>query len=158
MEISVAIAIGVLSGVLTSGIIWLVVKILNQLLVPWYQMRIYRGVNVEDTWKGKMTTGSVSYEYELSIIQRGHVINGDMQFKNIFSSGEIISKYKVTGTITDTYLSVRYFAANKKKVGLGSLLFKITKGGEEMEGSILHLEILRTGVSCMEDITLTREK
>jgi hypothetical protein len=158
MNILISITIGVLSGVMTAALIWAIVSIFKKLLIPWYQIKIYRGINVEDDWSGANERGAGIYNHQLSIKQRGHIIKGNLFVENIFGDEKFTSTYSFEGVITDGYLSVRYYPDNKKAIGLGSLLLKVVDRGNGLTGSIMFMDISNTTISSHNDLELKRKQ
>ena len=153
------ILIGVLSGVITSAIIWIVAKIFNLVIIPWYQVKIYRGLDIEGTWKAKEEFEGNQYEYTIEINQTGHKISGKYIARNIFDDEESYSYYEVTGIIRDNYVSIQYITSNNKQIGLGSFLLKIADGGDSLIGPLIYLDKSETGVHASPDnINFKREK
>ncbi|MCG2808820.1 MAG: hypothetical protein L6275_00540 [Candidatus Portnoybacteria bacterium] len=99
-----------------------------------------------------------TYEYQLSIKQKGHLIEGRLFIKSIHLTNECQSSvYNFNGMVTEGFLSIQYSSANKKAIGLGSLLLKITNQGNSLEGGMVYMEINTTRIDTDNDITLNRK-
>jgi hypothetical protein len=49
-EIILNIFISVFAGVLTSALIYVGVLFFNRVIVPWYQSKVYRGLDISGEW------------------------------------------------------------------------------------------------------------
>ncbi len=52
MNIYQTIIIGIVTGILSSAIIWALINTFQNTFIPWYQSGIYRGTDLEGTWSG----------------------------------------------------------------------------------------------------------
>jgi hypothetical protein len=50
MDAASSIILGVVSGVLTSAILFIFARIFGRLVIPWHEERIYKGVRVDGSW------------------------------------------------------------------------------------------------------------
>ncbi len=49
MSNSETIILGIVSGIITSAVIYLLVLIFNHIVLPWYRAFVYRGVSIPVT-------------------------------------------------------------------------------------------------------------
>ena len=61
MEIGVSIIIGVFTGVLSAMIIGATNIIYKNMILPWFQVKVYKGVLLEGCWNGFMQIGAVKW-------------------------------------------------------------------------------------------------
>lgn len=158
MAIFFNIFIGVLSGILTSALLYLGVVILNKIIIPWYQTRIYRGLDIEGNWKATKEEHPSKYEFHLRIKQAGHKISGKYLAKNIYPHKEAYSDYTFIGFIKDNYILIQYETSNNKTIGLGAFLLQISNGGDSLVGPLLFMDRNQTDVHSLESIQFIREK
>ena len=54
MSNSETIVLGIVSGIITSAVIYLFVLIFNHIVLPWYRAFVYRGVGIDGTWEEEL--------------------------------------------------------------------------------------------------------
>src|SRR5437867_3682352 len=102
--VSGSIVVGVLSGVIASGLLFLVVRVFNRIVLPWYQNAVYRGIRVDGEWDvGAEATSQVA---KLNLVQHADRITGTCTFvhenpEEQIPAYESIRACTVTGTIRD---------------------------------------------------------
>jgi hypothetical protein len=147
---SFSILIGVISGVFTSLLIWFIKTITVKILIPWYQIKIYRGVDLSGDWKGyKHINSEISDQdeitdikvrdnilYKLSINQTGHKLNGVLNIENKFPEEIIITTNNIIGEVQDHYVKIHYEKNNKNQIGFGTFLLKIQGSGDFFIGHV----------------------
>lgn len=157
MAYSQVIVSGIISGVLSSAIVWLFYRFWSDTLLPWYQIRVYRGVSVQDLWIGTRVDGNNTFAFSLKIKQRGHNLAGTFTAKDKLATGEETENiFDLHGVITNSYVLLTYTPASAHRYGSGAFLFHIFNAGEQLRGGMLYLQT-RTGlIGAVTDITLDR--
>lgn len=139
--------LGILSGVLTSGILWVVISLVKTKLVPWFRQQVYDGLNVKGEWScivysdtnhqvidNKEEAHSTA-TYILNINeQSGHIINGT--FSQDFKTDELHKhgQYLSAGHIQDGVIVISLLPSNKSKSTFGTLLLTVCEGGNCLKG------------------------
>ncbi len=159
-NIILTIFIGVLSGILTSILIWIAIKTVRNILIPWYQQTIYRGINISGIWTAKHEfVGGVVSTQILEISQKGHSIKGTLISNNKSKSREEETAYYfISGEIFDNFVDIEYNIRDKKYIGRGSLLLKVKNGGDTLEGGVVAIERFSTEVISVENLKWIRKK
>jgi hypothetical protein len=158
-DITITIFIGVLSGVMTSGLIWTAVKIFNKIIIPWYQQSIYRGIDISGEWTSKKEyLGKVMVDQTIQISQKGHRISGSLISRNkIPSKGEDTTSFFIEGEIFDNYVDIEYKTTDKKFIGRGSFLLKVKEGGEKLAGGLVAIDRFSTDIMTSQEIEWKRK-
>ena len=125
MTIFSNIFIGVLSGVITSMLLYLVILFLNKVIIPFYQTKIYRWLDIQGNWKAIKEESPSKYQFNLQIKQTGHKISWKYLAKSIHPHDESFADYNFNGLIKDNYILIQYETCNNKTIGLGAFLLKI---------------------------------
>lgn len=146
-EILSTIFLGILSGVLTAGLLWAFASLIKAKLVPWFRQLVYDGINVKGEWscivysdfnhqviQDKDTAHSTA-TYILNINeQAGHLIRGtfsqDFKTDELHKHGQYISN----GHIQDGILVISLVPSNKSKSTFGTLLLTVSEGGNCLKG------------------------
>ena len=165
MNASTSIIIGVISGVITAAIIWLIINIFKKILIPFYEGLIYKGIDINGKWEcteeqevkeSDCKTIKLKYEYSLIFNQHGHYLKGTYVVKNISPDNVDTSEYTFNGIISDNYISINYYRANKKRIGIGSFLLKVCIAGNGMYGHLAFVEMNTTEVSTTTNLLFKR--
>ena len=132
------ILLGVISGVLTTGLLVLAAFIFNKGIAPWYQRFIYKGVQIEGSWIGKKETNGAIFTLKLDIKQSAHKIVGDaVVLKKAANGQEIIRSSCFKGELWEGFLNGTLRSTDRTRLSFGSLLFKVCNGGSILKGRYL---------------------
>lgn len=141
------IFLGILSGVFTAGLLWVIFFIVNNKLKPWFRQQVYDGINVAGDWScivysdeehqvvAEKDVAHSTATYVLNISkQSGHVINGtfsqDFKSEGLHKHGQ----YSCDGHIQDGVIVISLLPSNKSKSTFGTLLLTISEGGNSLKG------------------------
>lgn len=159
--------IGVISGIVTSLLIWFFVFIYKSIISHKIKELLYRGVELEGEWYGEVyheltdkdgsKTKYKRREMTLMIHQSAYQITGEFIAKNLNpSKTETISFYKFTGFIRDNCVVVNYLPKSKKSIGMGSLIFAVKDGGRTLIGNIIGTDVFSMNLFSEDGIQLSR--
>ena len=159
-EFFYAIMAGVVSGVLTACIIWLIHKFFIKIFTPWFEQRVYKGVLLDGTWtavtddprvltlkNGTTISGIKRRNLTLNISQKGSHIKGlfyakaetlDSSKKSI-NGEEYYNQYSVCGNIKNNYVILNYEAMSKNRTGMGAIVLQIVHGGTKIIGGMAYV-------------------
>ena len=159
-ETIITIFIGVFSGVLTSILIWLGVRIFIDILIPWYQTTIYRGIDISGEWNSiQYYPGNVIVEQTIQLIQKGHKIKGTLISRNkIPNKGEDTTTFQLLGEIFDNYVDIEYKIEDQKLISRGSQLLKVKDGGGKLEGGLIAIDRFTTEIMVSMNVEWQRRK
>ena len=144
INISSSIILGVVSGILTSLLIWLILQLFKNLLLPWYQTITYQGLKISGTWIGLYTvtenpSTTDDPDYIINIEQRGHVVQGTL-IRNKNQGGTRDPKeFKFNGTFRDGNLVFTYKPKDDTRLGLGAYVLMLTDDGRKFSGSSVYV-------------------
>ena len=162
---------GVLSGVITSAILFLLFLLKEKVFNPWLENRLYKGVMLDGSWTGKRsrslasvnpkTASTHELNIQMDLKQSGYKIQG------IFSadSGITIQKdktrqysnvYRIHGHIQDNFVVLEYYPFSRKRVGIGTFLLEVREGGKKLVGHATFVSEGAMNIETMQDITLDR--
>lgn len=142
LDISGSIIVGVVSGIITSSLIWLVVILFRKVFLPWYQSCTYQGLKISGTWVGMYSepysVGGVSTtddpDYTISIRQSGHTVSGSIIRNKTQNKERDVKEFTFQGVFRDGNLVVRYVPKDETRLGLGSFVMMLTNDGRTFEG------------------------
>jgi hypothetical protein len=159
MDQASTIIYGVVAGIITSFIIFLLIQIFNKIIIPWYKNTIYSGLNIEDIWLETHDVEMAEQISEFIIKQKAQVLEGLMTtVKKHKNSGETeIKTFKIKGSFYDGHVVLEAKNINKKYRGHVLYLLKITNGGASLSGVKSWVDA-GCDVITSENIVMVRKK
>jgi hypothetical protein len=149
MSLSSSIILGVISGVLTTSLVYLVVNIFNKIIIPWYKGIMYNGLDISGSWKEIHNYKNVMIqESTINVKQKAHQIKGEIILvkKGLDDDDdeELLEAkvFKFQGEFYDGFLNVSCWNKNKKQIGLHNYLLKVSLDGGMLNGSKTWFDIL----------------
>jgi hypothetical protein len=145
-DVSNSIVVGVVSGVITSVVVWLFILLAKHVILPWYQSITYRGGKIHGEWIGfyqhvaeGVSTSDNDPNYSISIDQKGHHIRGTL-IRHVAQNGERDLKvFLFQGLFKDGNLVIWYKPQDETRMGMGSYVMKLINDGRKMEGESLYI-------------------
>lgn len=126
MEIGVSIIIGVFTGVLSAMIIGATNIIYKNMILPWFQVKVYKGVLLEGCWNGFMQIGAVKWDMKLVIKQKGSKVSGELTAKsNNPDAQKKETDMTFEGNIYDGYLIISCVAKDPRDISFGAMILRI---------------------------------
>lgn len=170
-SISYAVSTGVVSGVLSAALLWLVGYLWFNVCTPWLDNRLYKGVLLDGKWQGarnayreKETDGNIErelihrLELLLELEQHGYKISGIFRAKAIDPENRDVYEnlYKISGHVSDNFVILEYTPVSRKRAGLGTFVLNVKNGGRRMHGSISFVEEGDMEVESLRGVILNR--
>lgn len=133
------IILGVVSGVITSTVIYLLILIFNYIVLPWYRSFVYRGVFIEGTWEEELdfdhgNTQVMTVEFN----QQANTITGNATV--VKSTNGQITKTAImslSGTVKDRLFNATLIPVDKKRIGILTILLEVIGDGSRMLGTAI---------------------
>ncbi|MGI2107226.1 hypothetical protein ACRN9A_19040 [Shewanella frigidimarina] len=121
------IFLGVVSGLVATGFAVMLSKIFNQVLIPWYQAKIYKGVDISGVWEGSIESNNdKSWGCTLELEQNAHNIVGTYTTVSYYKGEQQrISVMDVNGEVWEGYISLKCRTKSNRNLSFGSMLFQI---------------------------------
>ena len=147
MENALSLIIGVVSGILTSALIFLAVKIFRKIIIPWYQSIVYQGLVIDGEWKIILQTPHriQTQDIILNIAQKAYRLEGTATYIIMIESAgewsEQIKTFKVDGRISDRFVVITLRHAERSRIGVASLLLEIIGDGRTMSGQYTYYDV-----------------
>lgn len=141
---------GVLSGVLTAVLLWLIGVLFTKVLIPWYQNFVYQGGHVDGTWAGFYKEGDPP-ACRVSLRQKGHKISGEILLHRQPDGEETIKAFVCRGVLKDRNLILTYKPKDKRQLGSGAILMTLTNDGNRFEGKSLYFGSVDNKVESLKE-------
>jgi len=133
-----SLVIGIISGIITAALIYLITEIFRKILIPWYRQMIYRGVDISGEWMNEINLETGNRQtISASIIQKANKISGEITIvknRNGKQYGSI-EMFNMTGELRDRFLYAIIRPTDPKRIGIASLLLEIVGDGSKMRGA-----------------------
>jgi hypothetical protein len=134
---------GVVIGVITAALLWLISRTFNKIVLPWYQALTYPGVDIEGRWVGIYPDVNPSTlddpDYTIHIKQKGSVVHGRMIRHKNRDKSRGGKEFKFSGNFCDSDLVVTYKPKDKTRLGLGAYVMQLTGDGRQFKGKCLYI-------------------
>jgi len=157
MSITESIWTGIISGILTSLVLWFLYNFLyKKIFLPWLETLLYRSIIIEGKWSNrKEKKDKTGYEMILDVKQNGYKVKGT------FFAGHRVEKsdacyYHFNGQIKDGYIMASYEIADREKIGMGELLLKLNEGGEALIGTIVFVAEDTMNITTFKEVKFSR--
>jgi hypothetical protein len=140
ITVVISIVVGVVSGILTVVLIWIIVKLFNNTILPWYQGVIYREQKIDGDWEGysiffKKDAAPVPKKCSIiNLEQKGNFIKGDYILIKQPGGEKCSKKYALKGFFYNGCLVLTYEVVDKKRFGLGACVLRLTEDGQKLDG------------------------
>lgn len=157
MGISENIFLGVVSGVLTSFLMYWLGQTFIKIILPWYQRAIYKGVDISGEWSGKIQRcNNIYWSATINLIQNAHSLTGTYtSIKYIDGVENRVSHMKVSGEVWEGFVSLKCRTVSNKHLSFGSMLLKVHNS--ELEGHQIFRNLAKSGTEIMNaEICLER--
>lgn len=140
-----SIFIGVVSGVLTTLILFGSGQLLNKIIIPWYRKMKYIGLDISGQWfESHNYEDILLQESSITIYQNAEKIKGEIILikKHIETNKEIEAKiFYFHGAFYNNFLNITCWNKDKKKIGIHNYLMNLRRDGGEMEGIKTYYDI-----------------
>jgi hypothetical protein len=131
------IVLGILSGIVTSFLLYLGTKLFENTLVPWYLAARYKGIDISGNWKYIMTfsSGNVS-TFLVEVEQKAEKVKCYVsETKTLVGNSKTEMRiYEYDGSIQDRFVTLAGRDKNKANLGVYSFLLEVKGSGQEMVG------------------------
>ena len=143
VEIWFAVGTGVISGVVSAGILFITRTLIVGHLLPWYHDWVYRGINVDGEWHA--SAFSMAQDIKITIRQRAGAISGDAFFSRRPEEGykdiEESRQFVIEGRIQDRYVTLTLSHQNRQRIGVVSILMEPIYDGRQLQGIMSFVSI-----------------
>jgi|GEM_PF-1087116 len=130
-----AIIWGVVAGLGTSAVLFLLGLLATRVVLPWYEALIYKGVDLRGVWTSEYDAGNSHYSIQLSLQQSAHRINGT---GSITKSGsgmhDYVQFFAIDGSTWEGFLVLTMRSTNRKSLSFVAGLLKVKDRGKALVG------------------------
>ena len=158
MSTADTILYGVVAGISTSFIIFLIIQVFNKIVVPWYRTIIYNGLSIDGVWEEKYDYEFNSDISKLAISQNAQNIKGLMTtVKTDKKSGDVeVKNFMLKGSFHDGHIILSGNNANSKFRGHVTYLLKVSNGGKALVGIMSWVDAGNDRIASVETVLIRK--
>lgn len=134
MNAQESIILGVLSGVLTSALIFMVSQLWINTFVPWYQSLRYQGADISGSWFAEFSDEKSKSSFSAVLIQQAHNITGTLHFTFTSAERKFSVDYNLTGEYWEGYLNLMCRSKDRKVFSHATTFLKLINNGSGLLG------------------------
>ena len=152
------IVLGVVSGILTTSVLYLIGLVFKNHIIPWYQGVTYKGVDINGTWVANLEVDNIKAKLEMTIRQRAHFLRGDttlIQGKDLNKPSSIVNM-EMKGGVWEGFVTLNMQSKDRSRLSYSTSLLQVVNGGAALKGSYVWRSIRSDEISS-QDITWTRK-
>lgn len=134
---------GVISGVITAALLYLVGLGFRKQFMPWYRDVTYQGLDVSGPWVAVGDTQGIKGRFELVLEQKAHELSGTLnlsQGKDL-ANPHTVAYLKVTGSVWEGFVTINLKSRDRTRLSYATCLLRSINGGIRLEGTYLYRSI-----------------
>jgi hypothetical protein len=154
---SVDLFVGVLAGVLTTVLLYLIKVFWDTKLSPWLRESRYTGVMIEGTWVGGAKDDATQTATDVSLIleQSARDLTGIYTVKHVSPDNSFELVYRASGHVWEGYVMLSFHPIDRHHTSCASALLKIGGGGVALVGQFAFRNVNSEAVTS-DQLVLTR--
>ena len=156
MSISESIFVGVLSGVITSVLLYILLSVTQKIILPWYQSLIYKGISIEGEWCCLKISPTQDAYYTIN--QKASNLGGTATIvdHDAQTQFDTIRTFTLKGDISDRFVKFSMKHTDHNRLGSSVYLLQVGGDGTELKGEECWYAIDSSQIKS-KSTTLTRK-
>ena len=139
MEMFTSIGLGVVSGLLTTALIFVLGLLVAKAFIPWYQQLIYNGIDLKGDWIEVKDLEGIKYQYQLNLEQSAHKLAGTMTLsKTGAGNDDYIQPFNVVGSTWEGYVTLNFQSKDSKSLSFATSLLTVNNLGNNLKGYLVY--------------------
>lgn len=143
----IGVLIGIVSGLITCFIIWLIRYVFAKHLKPAWENGIYKDVRIEGDWCGELKINGEVYSESIKIEQVAHSVKGEAQCTSGYQNGR---RFKFCGEFRNLILTAWYTAAKSSALDRGAFSVRLEQNGTVLRGQCIFYHDPENRLECGE--------
>ena len=134
--VSREVIVGVVTGILTTGLLSLIGAIFSEIILPWYHENAYKGLDLSGKWHiqlGDSGVNSNHLEMTADLRQITDRVSGSLVVVAKNSSQRPLT-YTLSGSRREQFLAVTIEKVGRKQYGIGTSLVQVASVGDRLTG------------------------
>lgn len=156
--------IGIVTGILTAALLYLVKVIWDTKIVPFLISSRYQGVKIDGQWSGYSENNDpekgdiFKSEFSLFLSQNAHELSGSFLFKFKNNEKEFNLDFDVRGYMWEGYITLNFTPKDKRVTSYATALLKLHDGGHTLIGTWLFRDVIKEFVNQVPMILVRNEQ
>lgn len=125
------LTIGVVSGLVTTVLVFFLHKIYLHVIQPWIENRVYKDARIEGRWCITYPELKEQVEEQATLNRVAHRITGQITCSKGPDSGKV---YNVEGTFRNLLLTLTYTSADPAALDRGAFVLQLNGNGSSFSG------------------------
>ncbi|MEX5404628.1 hypothetical protein VPH47_10275 [Stenotrophomonas sp. WED208] len=131
------VVLGVVTGVLTSGLLWAVKSLWTKSIEPYLSKVRYKGLDVSGPWTAIDLSETAAIRFSMDLKQSAHTLRGTCMMELYSVDNEFKVMLDVTGDLWEGYISLTLKPEDRKISSYSVALLKVAGGGVALVGGHL---------------------
>jgi len=154
---TIDIVVGILAGILTTGILVLATYLIKKILIPWYQSVVYRGIIITGTWHAvldpKVTSADRRIENDMKVTQKGHIVRGVMTKRTTnIPTGKVLSEaFIMEGQLRDRLFYAIVYPKDKGRLSALAFLYQVEGSGDRLVGQRIFYHVQENKIESADE-------
>lgn len=139
-DLSGSLVIGVVSGIVATFLVVVFRSIWKNILVPWYDERLYQGPKIEGVWLADIKFSDPHREpskHRLRLKRAGYKVTGRTVCYEGYSEG---NSYDLNGAFKNLILTCSYQIDHPRQIERGSMVLMLVNDGKVLKGHLLYYD------------------
>ncbi len=124
---------GVIAGLVATGCVVVFRAFWENILVPWFEERVYKDAKIEGTWYSVWPTDTHERQEVISLARRGHAVTGEVVCTHGPDEAE---RYDVAGSFRNLILALIYETGDRSKTDRGTITLKLFGNARRLAGKV----------------------
>lgn len=132
--VSFQIVLGIVTGILTTAVLWGARAIWEHRVRPRIEQMLYNGLQVDGPWYAQIVGKEDAVRFTLAVQQTGGKLSGTGRIRLINSSNDFDTSGSLSGELWEGYIAFSFRPINRRSTAFMSGLFKVTEAGAVLHG------------------------
>jgi hypothetical protein len=139
--------LGIVSGIVTGMLIYSFSILWKRILVPWYEERVYRGLDISGEWNVKHPhPDEADMQWAqagvLTLRQTAHRLTGTMTLTPKDTNSNETRTFLFSGEISDRFIWAWMSHSERSRLGYAVALLEVVGDGRSLKGRQVHYDVL----------------
>jgi hypothetical protein len=160
-ELWAQIGNGVIAGILTAGILVGAGYLFKEVMIPWYQSKVYEGVSIAGTWHAdlepEISTPDRRVENDMTLDQHGHKVTGSVIKRTVTADKRITEDFTLEGRIRDRFFYGYMYSKDNDRLSALSFLYQVEGNGSTLSGLRVFYHIVESEIKSLPEVWYKQE-
>jgi hypothetical protein len=134
------VILGIVSSLIATLIFLYLSWLVKNILLPWFEDKIYRGVRINGDWVAETWAGQIPSKFNIKMLieQKADIVTGTYSHSDPAKNDT--SSYTLTGEIRNAYVTASIWPIAKDYIDAGSFVLRVMSvDGLKMKGMVMYI-------------------